>query len=806
MKLLFKLNLYLLLIVSIITLFLSLTVAHSQVLDDNKQPSEKDIRIYPDEFSVLDGTSAPNTSKDKYVIETLEKSRQRYLQALILLNRKDTVNAVKFFEGAINILNQLVSYPGIDKNPEFIDLAQSIIEDYESKITSIENLDENSSLFIFRDKIFQEIDISSAKPPVKIETIDLSKVSSTDSVSTELETIIPLDDNEFVEKSLDFLTKNRVGRKFVQNCIERLGKWGSLIYEIIEEEGMPREIIHLSMIESALNPMAVSRAAAVGLWQFIRSTGKLYGLNANDSPWIDERKDPYKSTRASLRHLKDLYNELGDWHLAFAAYNYGVGGVKRSIKKSKLENPNFWELRPFLPKETRNYVPLFIATTRVMSNPAKYGFDVSEFNIQEEYEYDTYTLTEPISLTALAKCSGITVDELRALNPELVSSSTPPDVKQYELRIPVGSMTTFLANLATLTPEEKQPWFTHKVGKKETIASIAKKYNVSVEELASANNLSPADKKYIKKGTNLLIPIQIPDKDSLKEEAQASVADVGNSNPVSDRASEVKYSTYTAQQGETIYSIANKFNVRIADLRIINNISYNVEEIEPGTVLKIAPINITKNEQETSTKTSLVTKQIVVQHNVKAGETLAQLAEGYNVSVADIRIWNRMSGNIQPGQNLKIITTQYSKDEFDKLSATREVRTKTANVNSAPLQNQQKSNVSRRTHKVQKGENLSQIAAKYNVSESDLKLWNPKLIKGDKIFSGTTIRLYPTKEVKTQATATTKTTKSKSYTVRRGDTLQKIAKKFGVTVNSIQKKNKNISNQNLKAGQVLKIN
>jgi len=411
--------------------------------DTNKQVKKE---VAPDEFSVLDEVPLPSRTTDKGVLQILEKARQKYLQALSLLGKKDTANAVRYFEGAINILNQLVSYPGIEENKDYTDLATSVIEDYEKNITNIDELDENSSLFIFRDKLFQEIDLSEKKKEPKIESLEFSKVDSSKLDNQKKEYQIPIDDNEYVQKSIEFLTKSRIGRKFVTNCVERLGKWGPMLRQIIEEENMPGEIIYLAMVESALNPRAVSRAKALGMWQFMRKTGENYGLNADNSPCIDERYDPYKSTRAAMRHLRDLYEDLGNWHLAMAAYNYGLGGVRRAIRLSNLENPDYWQLREYLPRETRNYIPLFIAVTKVVENPEKYGFDLSEFNIQDEFTYDTFTIDEPISLSALAKCANISVDELIQYNPELISSCTPPDKKEYELRIPENSKVDLLRN------------------------------------------------------------------------------------------------------------------------------------------------------------------------------------------------------------------------------------------------------------------------------------------------------------------------------------------------------------------------
>ena len=786
------------LILVLLTVTFTELIAQNNSTEQHKNKKEK--KIYPDEFSELDEVPLPSRTKDKTILKTLEKARQKYLQALILIDKKDTVNAVKYFEGAINVLNQLVSYPGIESNPDFTDLAQTIIEDYESNITSIDNLDENSSLFIFRDKVFQEIDIADSPKKTKIQSIDFNKQDSvtTENKKTE-EYQIPLDDNQYVQKSIEFLTKNKIGRKFVRNCIERLGKWGPMMRNIIAEEDMPKEIIHLAMVESALNPRAVSRAKAVGMWQFMRTTGKNYGLNKDNSPWIDERFDPYKSTHAAMRHLKDLYEDLGDWHLALAAYNYGIGGVRRSIKRSKLESPDFWQIRRYLPRETRNYVPLFIAMTKAFSDPDKYGFDVSDFNIQDEFVYDEFPVTEPISLSALAKCANLTVDQLKDYNPELISSCTPPDVDKYILRIPEDTKIGFAAMLSTLSEEEKQPWVTYKVGRRETFRSIARKYGISPQELASANNMRYT-KRRLRRGTKLRIPV-----DTHKNEDVAKTSTNNSTKKDSTAVTGIIAKTYImheVKQGETIYSIANQYSIRIADLRNLNNIPYDVEVLEPGRQIKIARAYNTQNSR---TNVTVITKPLVIKHKVKPGETLAQIADDYKVTIDEIRIWNRLEGMPYEGQYLKIVAHG---NVMQKDLAKKNISTNNKTVRKPkPKKNSSTTSRKKIRHKVRRGENLSNIAAKYGVSESSIKKWNPGKVKGHTIYAGSHLTIYTNSHYKGSSKSRKRNVKKapKYYKVRWGDTLQRISRKFGVSVKSLTRKNKNLSNKNLKAGQRIRI-
>ena len=345
--------------------------------------------------------------------------------------------------------------------------------------------------------------------------------------------VIPLPINQYVEKNLTFLMQ--ITPKFTRSCLANSSKWLPMINRIAKEEGMPAEIAFLAMVESGLKPTAVSKSNAVGMWQFIRGTADMYNFRMDE--WMDERRDPEKATRGGLRHLKDLYTKFGDWHLAMAAYNCGAGGVKRAIQKSGLENPTFWDIRPYLPKETKDYVPLYIAMALINLQPEYYGFNLKELNYQEEYAYEKFELKEPVSIKALSECANVDMKDLLAINPELLQNTTPPD-STYTLKLPVSTKNLFAARFATLTPEQKQPWLNYVVQKKESLSEIAQRYKMSTEDLATANNLS--SKYRPRKGETIRVPLDLMNKTVTQPENITEKADSKPPFLNSDNSSETK--------------------------------------------------------------------------------------------------------------------------------------------------------------------------------------------------------------------------------------------------------------------------
>ena len=711
-----------------------------------------------------------------YINETLEFSKQKYLRGLTYLEQNDTLSTAKFFEEALSALNELVTYSGITLNEDFIDLSQTIVEDYETYIQRIDLLPTNSSVVTLRNFLFQEAsDYNEAyeqevlfNPKRKEQFSEIPKKQTVQAGPTELLVV-----NEHVDKNIEFLTKNNAGKRFLTDVLTRSGRWFPMYKRVAAEVGVPEEIIHLSMIESRLNPVIESPAKAVGLWQFIRSTGEMYDLKV--TPWIDERRDPEKATRAGLTHLNDLYNRFGDWHLALAAYNCGPGGVRKGMRKAGLgDNASFWDIRDNLPKETRNYVPLFIATSLVAANPEQYGVDISGITYDKEYKFDTYTVREPVSLAVIAKCARTTEEEIRELNTELLQGITPPNAKAYRIRIPEGSMSTFASNFEKLTPEEKSPWFYHDAQKGETVQSIAKMYTLSPIELANLNELSSYKNK-LQEGQNIRIPMSrigmkgmVTSKQEMlandnqteitKNSSQSTIFQKKNTSAGEESTSSQKqqiitkettkvqpkevatkevsnsskkWITHIVRDGETLYSISKLYGSRITDIRTWNKLPYNSDVLKKGTEIKLEFTGIaSKSTGESNRETEIAT----ISHTVKKGETLTKIASKYATTIDVLVKINKLKSNetsVKLGQVLKV---------------------------PAPV---------KKTSKKQ--------------GIADNKKKNPDLL--EKIES---------------------VGKNNQYIVRQGDTLYSIAKKFDTTTNSIKKVNK-LSSDNVSIGQVITI-
>ncbi len=367
-------------------------------------------------------------------------------------------------------------------------------------------------------------------------------------------------ENQAVTKWVDYFTGR--GRRNFSFWLERKTTVDSLITEILEEEGLPRELIYLAMIESGLSSHALSHVGAAGLWQFMPRTGKSFGLQ--QSWWIDERMDIVKSTRAAAKYLNRLHDEFGDWALVLASYNSGENRVSRRMRMQG--HDNFWDMR--LPAQTTNYVPKFIAAARVGENAAKYGFSIKE---RPDLVFDTILVTDATDLDLIAKCAGVVPEEIRKLNPALKRGATPPGKKDYPVYVPAGLGHKAEKALKKIPADRRLTWRQHRVMRGETLGLIAVNYGTSVRDIAKLNKLK--DVHLIRPGDQLLIPMPA----DLAAQASKLASAKGHYVPPKGYTRV----SYKVKSGDTLGGIAQKLGVSLKHLRKVNGI-HKSHIIKPG--------------------------------------------------------------------------------------------------------------------------------------------------------------------------------------------------------------------------------
>jgi membrane-bound lytic murein transglycosylase D len=364
---------------------------------------------------------------------------------------------------------------------------------------------------------------------------------------------LPLTVNDQVLSFLNFFQTPR-GRAIVETGLRRAGRYREMISRVLQEEGLPQDLIYLAQAESAFQPLALSRAGARGIWQFVAWRGNEYGLR--HTWWVDERQDPEKATRAAARHLRDLYSMYGDWYLAMAAYNCGPGNVQKGIERTGYAD--FWELykRNVLPRETKNYVPIIVALTLIAKDAAHYG-------IQADPEPPVLTdVVKPgraLDLRLVAETIDVDVETLRTLNPSLLRLATPDD-PSFELHLPAGTAQRFSAEIAEIPADKWVSWRRHRVEAGETLTSIGKKYHVTPAAIAAANNLEHG--AALGSGEKLIIPAT---------QAQSEI--------------KRRLVSYRVRRGDTFLGIADRYSVSADDLRKWNHLKAN--HVNRGMVLRI---------------------------------------------------------------------------------------------------------------------------------------------------------------------------------------------------------------------------
>ena len=781
----------------------------------------------------------------------------------------------------MNLRNQLTSFLLIATASFYAQEANNveIIQPKESKISYLDSI---KKTFV-RDEMASCIDSLWMKELTSTEIYDdlLNDIKNIDvdkKVDYELSTDLLKERLKQMDEKSPFNIEYNIGlenviKSFLKNrkrSYERLMGISQYYFPLFEEElaknNIPLEIKYLAVVESALNPRAVSRVGATGLWQFMYQTGKQYGLNIDS--YVDDRIEPLKASGAASQYMKNMYKIFGDWDLVLASYNSGPGNVAKAIRRSGGQQ-NYWNIRKNLPKETQGYLPAFLATMYIFEYHKEHGI-VPDKAIANQFATDTVMVKNHMTFKQISNLLDIPITEIQFFNPSYKRNEIPHITgEEHFLRLPKDKIAVFTSNedkvyayinyeeskrerpnerLANAKSKDSASVFEtenkfvtrtriHRVRRGDNLSEIADKYNVTVAEIKHWNGLrsnkAPVGKKLKIVSTESIAyrvkkeNIKQVSKDTSVVKAKDLFTAKNTEVAVVEPRIEKVYKTekvisykdvvkqYKVKRGDNLGEIADKYDVSITELKKWNHLKKNT--VQAGKSLKII-----SNEKVVTTVRKEVKLDVLAQternirnqkydtndkdsyvYTVQKGDNLATIAKKNNVSVADLKEWNGLEGNTIP-LDTKLKVTDISKDNKGNYGSF-------------------KTEIKAVEYITQKGDNLSTIAKKYGVTVSDIKDWNTledeNIAYGTKIIVAKKLVLAGTNEessnnVKNQIVAETKKANKKAnkkekenhYYVQKGDSLFSIAKKYpGITVSDIKKWN-GIKGSELQPGMKLKIN
>ncbi len=580
---------------------------------ENQSPAEsalaKDSNSTPSQITSTEEIAAPSKTKEEkrgplHLTESLENSSQLPApEAQTKSDQEVLDSALEFCQAS----NDYWEHGDLENAIDALDQAYSLVLKVNSDEAAPEILQQKEDLrFTVSKRIIQVY-------------------ASRFTVANGNHKAIPLVTNSHVEKALK-LFKGRE-RKFFLDAYRRSGRYRPAIIKALNEAGLPEELSWLPLIESGFKTRAFSRARALGMWQFIASTGYKFGLKRDR--WIDERMDPDKSTTAAIAYLKELHQIFCDWTTVLAAYNCGEGRVLRQIRTQKINYlDNFWDLYTKLPRETACYVPRFLAVLHIVNDPEAHGFILPP--VEEEVEVDKIVIGKQVHLKTAAKHLGVSYEALKGLNPALRQNCTPS--KPYAFKVPKDKGTVLLSKIDNI-PVWHPPvpaYVTHRVRKGESLSVIALRYRASVRSIMALNNLR--SKHFVKAGKRLKVPTR---------RTYASLND--SASPVYGSKAE-RPSKYVVRKGDSLWKIARRFGTTTKTIQSLNQLNHTHLQIRqvlkmPGAFAAISSID-TKS------------------YKVLEGDSSYLIAKRYQMKLSEFLKLNHLTSRstIYPGQTLLVKT------------------------------------------------------------------------------------------------------------------------------------------------------
>ena len=560
--------------------------------------------------------------------ELMAEARLIFADAVVADKSGDTLEAAFYFDLLFEAMADVEQLPLLDELQmlEFNRFLSAAIAFYENDSQTLEKVETSLTVSALRDELSRY---------TRLLPTDLGDITPVD---YDGEGHLPIVYNDQVGRIIQFFRTQ--GRRSMQTWLNRVPRYLKIMGPILEEEGVPRELVFHAVVESGLNPRAYSWRHAVGPWQFISSTARLYGLRQDW--WVDERRDFEKATRAAARHLKRLYDEFGDWYLALAAYNTGEVRVHRAMRVH--QSSDYWKLY-LLPRETRNHIPKVMAAFLIAQDPEKYGLTVDP---EPELKWDMVPVDRYLTFNILAQIAETSVDTLKFLNPELRQEAIPPPEDgdpPYMLRIPKGHKEAFTYNfdpiLAQVGPVTAVTVRTHRVRRGETLYSISRRYGIAIPTIVRANGI--ANRHRLRIGQRLRIPIP--------SSGVASRQEVTPSSPGSKKI------YYTVRSGDNLSEIAEAHRVGLSKLRQWNGLRPGSSYIRVGQKLVVWVSSSTGSRPLARSRPKKMEGMERYAYTVRPGDTLGQIAEAHDVGLSKLRSWNGIrasSSHIRVGQRLVI--------------------------------------------------------------------------------------------------------------------------------------------------------